>query len=67
MTKRKMPKPASSPPTPPAPPSSPPVRDARLMFWREVVEPTLVLFVNFVWRVLLLSAAVWLLAKYLAL
>ena len=65
MTKRKTPKPAS-PPTPPAQPLNPPIRDSRLLLWREVVAPTLDLFVNFVWRVLLLSAAVWLLAKYLA-
>ena len=37
----------------------------RIEMFRQVIAPTLELIANLVWRVLLLAAGVWLLAKYL--
>lgn len=36
----------------------------RIEMYRQVIEPAMYLLVNFIWRVLLLAAGVWLLTKF---
>lgn len=38
----------------------------RIEMYRQVIAPTMAMIVDLFWRVLLLAAAVWLIAKYLS-
>jgi hypothetical protein len=56
---------ASSTEPSPAPPAIDDATWSRIEMYRQVVKPTIYMIADFVWRVLLLAAAVWLIAKYL--
>jgi hypothetical protein len=48
----------------PEPRSSEHASKLRIEMYRQVIEPAMYLLVNFIWRVLLLAAGVWLLTKF---